>query len=200
LYQGFIKPFFDRLLALIALVITSPAIVICLIVLFITNRGKVWFIQPRPGYREKIFHVVKFKTMTDQRDASGKLLPDDQRLTAIGKFIRRTSLDELPQLVNVLKGDMSFVGPRPLLADYLPLYNSEQRRRHDVKPGITGWAQVNGRNTISWKQKFEYDIWYVDNISFGLDMRILFLTALKVMKAEGISSETSMTMEKFRGN
>jgi len=171
-----------------------------MILLAVANRGKIWFIQPRPGLKEKIFQVVKFKTMTDERDTAGKLLPDEKRLTSIGLFIRRTSLDELPQLINIVKGDMSFVGPRPLLTDYLPLYNSEQRRRHDVKPGITGWAQVNGRNTISWKQKFAYDIWYVDNISFWLDIKILFLTALKVLKAEGISSETSMTMEKFRGN
>ncbi len=138
--------------------------------------------------------------MTDERDANGVLLPDDRRLTATGKFIRKTSLDELPQLVNVLKGDMSLIGPRPLLVEYLPLYNAEQRRRHDVRPGITGWAQVNGRNAISWQQKFTYDVWYVEHISFILDMKILFMTVLKVFKAEGISSETSVTMEKFRGN
>jgi len=144
--------------------------------------------------------VIKFKTMTDDRDEKGILLPDDRRLTAVGKFIRKTSLDEIPQLFNVLAGHMSFVGPRPLLKEYLPLYNEEQRKRHLVKPGITGWAQVNGRNTLSWHQKFAYDTWYVDHISFALDIKILFLTVVKVLKAEGISSESSVTMEKFLGN
>ncbi|MBL0744010.1 sugar transferase [Chryseolinea lacunae] len=200
MYTHIVKPFFDTLCSFVILVVASPVLLGCVGLLFIANRGKVWFMQPRPGKGGEIFTVVKFKTMTDERDAQGHLLPDVQRLTAIGKFIRKTSLDELPQLVNVLKGDMSFVGPRPLLVEYLPLYNEQQRRRHDVKPGITGWAQVNGRNTVSWPQKFAFDVWYVENVSMGLDLKILFLTVLKVFKAEGISSETSVTMEKFRGN
>lgn len=200
LYVQIIKPLFDRLTALLGLILASPFIVLAMALLTVANRGNIWFTQPRPGRHGKIFRVIKFKTMTDARDAQGNLLPDDKRLTAVGKFVRKTSLDELPQLVNVLKGDMSVVGPRPLLVEYLPLYNAEQARRHDVRPGITGWAQVNGRNTISWRDKFAYDVWYVDNISFGLDLKILFLTVQKVFKAEGISSATSVTMEKFRGN
>jgi lipopolysaccharide/colanic/teichoic acid biosynthesis glycosyltransferase len=164
------------------------------------NKGKVWFRQPRPGLEGRIFTVIKFKTMTDAKDERGNLLPDSKRLTAIGKFIRKTSLDELPQLFNVLCGNMSIVGPRPLLTEYLSLYSDDQRRRHNVKPGITGWAQVNGRNAISWEQKFAYDVWYVDHQSFGLDIKILFLTVLKVVQAEGISGEGSATMERFTGN
>ena len=160
----------------------------------------ILFRQQRPGYKEKIFGIYKFRTMTNDKDKSGNLLPDEQRLVGIGKFIRSTSLDELPQLFNVLKGEMSFVGPRPLLIEYLPLYNEKQKRRHDVKPGITGWAQVNGRNAISWEQKFEYDVWYVDNQSFLLDMKILGMTFLKVVRRDGISSDTSVTMEKFKGS
>jgi undecaprenyl phosphate N,N'-diacetylbacillosamine 1-phosphate transferase len=171
-----------------------------MVLLAIANQGRVFFTQKRPGKDEKIFTVIKFRTMADVYDDQGHLLPDEHRLTAIGKVIRNTSLDELPQLINVLRGDMSFVGPRPLLVEYLGLYNAEQRRRHDVRPGITGWAQVNGRNTVSWPQKFAYDVWYVDNQSFLLDLRILFLTILKVFKAEGINSTTSVTMEKFNGN
>lgn len=200
MYTRVVKPFFDHLCSFIILVVASPILLACMVMLFIANRGKIWFTQPRPGRNGRIFTVVKFKTMTDERDADGHLLPDEKRLTAIGKFIRKTSLDELPQLFNVLKGDMSFVGPRPLLVEYLPLYSVEQARRHEVKPGITGWAQVNGRNTVSWPKKFAYDVWYVEHISLGLDLKILFLTVLKVFKAEGISSETSVTMEKFRGN
>lgn len=187
-------------MALALLVVTSPIMAIVATVLYVVNQGKVWFRQPRPGKDGKVFTVIKFRTMTDARDASGSLLPDEDRLTAVGRFIRRTSLDELPQLFNVLLGHMSFVGPRPLLVDYLPLYSAEQARRHEVKPGITGWAQVNGRNTVHWPQRFAYDVWYVDHQSFMLDMRILFMTVLKVLKAEGISSETSITMEKFNGN
>jgi undecaprenyl phosphate N,N'-diacetylbacillosamine 1-phosphate transferase len=168
--------------------------------LFIANNGQVWFQQQRPGKNGKIFTVVKFKTMTQELDAHGNLLPDEKRLTAIGAFIRRTSLDEFPQLFNVLRGDMSFVGPRPLLVEYLPLYSNEQQRRHEVTPGITGWAQVNGRNRLSWPQKFALDVWYVDHISLWLDIKILLLTIMKVFKAEGISSTTSVTMEKFHGN
>lgn len=200
MYLHFFKPLADRLIAAVALVVASPVLVIIVVLLAIANKGNVWFFQPRPGKHGKIFKVVKFKTMTDERDASGNLLPDHVRLTAIGKFVRKTSLDELPQLVNVMKGDMSLIGPRPLLVEYLPLYSAEQNRRHDVKPGITGWAQVNGRNAISWQQKFAFDVWYVDHVSLTLDLKILFLTIQKVFKAEGISSTTSVTMEKFRGN
>jgi lipopolysaccharide/colanic/teichoic acid biosynthesis glycosyltransferase len=200
LYTNFIKPLFDLLVSSLILLIASPIFLIIVIVLYFDNKGDVWFRQERPGKNGKIFSVIKFKTMTDERDASGNLLPDEKRLSAIGKLIRKTSLDELPQLLNVIGGHMSLVGPRPLLKEYLPLYNDFQCRRHDVKPGITGWAQVNGRNTVSWPQKFAYDVWYVDHISFWLDIKILFLTVMKVFKAEGISSVTSVTMEKFHGN
>lgn len=182
------------------LLVASPFLLLAMFLLFISNRGKIWFIQPRPGKDEMIFNVVKFRTMHDRRSETGELLPDEARLTWIGHLLRKISLDELPQLINVVKGDMSIVGPRPLLIEYLSLYNEEQRRRHHVKPGITGWAQVNGRNTISWQQKFDYDVWYVDHQSFWLDLKILFLTIIKVVKAEGISSTTSVTMEKFKGN
>lgn len=200
MYTSIVKPFFDKIISFFALVVISPVIFIIFVLLLFANRGKVWFKQERPGKNGRVFTVIKFKTMTDERDENGKLLPDHRRLTVVGKFIRKTSLDEIPQLFNVLLGHMSFVGPRPLLKEYLPLYNEEQRRRHLVKPGITGWAQVNGRNTLSWQQKFAYDIWYVDHISFALDIKILFLTVIKVLKAEGISSESSLTMEKFLGN
>lgn len=200
LYTIIIKPLFDRLVALIAVLFASPLMLGCMLSLAIANHGKVWFVQRRPGKNGKIFKVIKFRTMTDERNIAGELLPDEERLHGIGKFVRKTSLDELPQLLNVLKGDMSLVGPRPLLEEYLPLYSANQRRRHNVRPGITGWAQVNGRNAISWEEKFKLDVWYVENQSFLLDMKILFLTVLKVFKAEGISSATSATMEKFRGN
>jgi lipopolysaccharide/colanic/teichoic acid biosynthesis glycosyltransferase len=168
--------------------------------LYLANKGTPFFIQPRPGKDERIFKIIKFKTMTDARDANGKLLPDAQRLTTIGKIVRSSSLDEIPQLFNVLAGDMSLIGPRPLLVSYLPRYDEFQKRRHEVRPGITGWAQVNGRNAISWPQKFGYDVWYVDHLSLALDLRILWLTVLKVLKREGISSATSATMETFTGN
>jgi lipopolysaccharide/colanic/teichoic acid biosynthesis glycosyltransferase len=200
LYNNIIKPTLDKVSALIVLLLASPLIFLAAMLLFVSNKGKVWFTQSRPGRGGKIFKVVKFKTMNDARNERGELLPDEHRLTWVGQFIRKTSLDELPQLINVLKGDMSIVGPRPLLIEYLPLYNEEQKRRHQVKPGITGWAQVNGRNAISWQQKFAFDVWYVDHQSFWLDIKILFLTIAKVFKAEGISSATSVTMEKFRGN
>lgn len=173
---------------------------VVIVLLAIANKGRIWFVQPRPGLHERIFHVIKFKTMNDARNERGELLPDEVRLTWIGKIIRKTSLDELPQLFNVLRGHMSIVGPRPLLVEYLPLYNEIQKRRHEVKPGITGWAQVNGRNAISWEKKFAYDVWYADHQSFWLDIKILFLTIAKVFKAEGISSATSVTMERFRGS
>jgi undecaprenyl phosphate N,N'-diacetylbacillosamine 1-phosphate transferase len=200
MYSNVIKPFFDFLFAGLILLLAFPIVFIPCILLAFANRGKIFFIQPRPGLHGKIFHVIKFKTMNDEKDQKGNLLPDDIRLTHIGKFIRATSLDEIPQLLNVLKGDMSFVGPRPLLVEYLSLYNAQQSKRHQVKPGITGWAQVNGRNAISWQKKFEFDVWYVKNQSFLLDLKILFLTIFKVFKAEGISSESTLTMEKFTGN
>jgi lipopolysaccharide/colanic/teichoic acid biosynthesis glycosyltransferase len=170
------------------------------LLLFIRNNGSPFFLQKRPGKDEKIFRVLKFKTMTDNKDQKGRLLPDSERLTGLGKLIRKTSLDEIPQLINVLKGDMSLVGPRPLLPEYLSLYNSRQKRRHEVKPGITGWAQVNGRNAIEWNQKFEYDVWYVDHISFVLDMKIIFKTILKVIKTEGINNQGQATTIPFQGN
>ncbi len=200
MYTHNIKPLIDILLSSLILLLASPVFLLIVIVLYFINDGQVWFQQERPGKDGRIFSVIKFKTMSDEHDSQGNLLPDEKRLSRIGKLIRKTSLDELPQLLNVVRGHMSLVGPRPLLTEYLPLYNHVQRRRHEVKPGITGWAQVNGRNTVSWPQKFTYDVWYVDHISFWLDIKILFLTVMKVFKAEGISSETSVTMEKFHGN
>ncbi|UII31643.1 sugar transferase [Fulvivirga ulvae] len=200
MYRKFLKGLIDRAVAFIALIILLPLFVLCIFLLILFNRNEVFFVQPRPGKDERIFNLIKFKTMTDERDAVGNLLPDKDRLTWIGGFIRRSSLDELPQLINILKGDMSFIGPRPLLVDYLPLYNRFQRRRHDVKPGLSGWAQVNGRNTISWEKKFEYDVWYVNHQSFLLDVRILLLTVRKVLKAEGINAEGTVTMERFTGD
>jgi undecaprenyl phosphate N,N'-diacetylbacillosamine 1-phosphate transferase len=199
-YRNVIKPFFDVVTALCLFVMALPVFFITCVTLAIVNRGNIFFIQKRPGKNGKIFRLVKFKTMTDKRDSTGTLLPDDHRLTKTGLFIRKTSLDELPQLLNILAGQMSFVGPRPLLVHYLPLYNQQQMRRHEVKPGITGWAQVNGRNAITWKQKFEYDVWYVDHVSFLTDVRVLFLTVFKVLKAEGISGGSTLTMEEFKGN
>jgi undecaprenyl phosphate N,N'-diacetylbacillosamine 1-phosphate transferase len=201
MYKHFFKRLIDFTLSLIGLIAISPIFIIVWVGLTIANKGAgALFFQERPGKDEKIFKVIKFKTMTDERDASGKLLPDAERLTKVGRFVRSTSLDEIPQLINVIKGDMSLIGPRPLLVQYLPLYNENQKRRHEVRPGITGWAQVNGRNAISWDQKFEYDIWYVDNISFSLDIKVLFRTIQKVFKREGINSDTSSTMEPFKGN
>jgi lipopolysaccharide/colanic/teichoic acid biosynthesis glycosyltransferase len=200
LYKNSLKPVIDFIIALIGFLILSPLFFFILIVLLIANRGKPFFFQSRPGKGEKVFRVIKFKTMNDRKDKNGNLLPDAKRLTAAGKFIRKTSLDEIPQLLNVIKGDMSLIGPRPLLVEYLPLYNENQKRRHEVKPGITGWAQVNGRNAISWEQKFDYDVWYVEHLSFLLDLRIFFLTIQKVFKSEGINSATAVTMERFTGN
>jgi len=168
--------------------------------LYFANNGKPFFFQRRPGKGGKIFSIIKFKTMNDRRGPDGELLPDSERLTSMGKFVRKTSLDEIPQLINVLKGDMSLIGPRPLLEEYLPLYSERQKRRHDVRPGITGWAQVNGRNTVDWPQRFEMDVWYVENVSFLLDLKIVWATVSKVIKSEGVNSTTSATMEKFRGN
>ena len=195
-----LKNLFDKILALFLIILFSPIYIVVSLLIFFKMGSPILFRQKRPGYKEKIFGIYKFRTMTNEKDVDGNLLPDDKRLVGIGKFIRSTSLDELPQLFNVLKGEMSFVGPRPLLEEYLPLYNEKQKRRHDVKPGITGWAQVNGRNAISWEQKFDYDVWYVDNQSFWLDIKILWLTFLKVVKRSDISSSTSSTMEKFTGS
>lgn len=194
------KSLFDRVLALLLIFLFSPLYILVSFLIFIKMGRPILFRQKRPGYKEKIFGIYKFRTMTDEKDVDGNLLPDEQRLLGVGKFIRSSSLDELPQLLNVLKGEMSFVGPRPLLIEYLPLYNQEQKKRHKVLPGITGWAQVNGRNAISWEQKFEYDVWYVQNQSFMLDMKILWMTFLKVLKRSDISSDTSATMEKFMGS
>ena len=194
------KTLFDKTLALFLIILFSPIYIVVSLLIFFKMGSPILIRQKRPGYKEKIFGIYKFRTMTNEKDEFGNLLPDDKRLVGIGKFIRSTSLDELPQLFNVLKGEMSFVGPRPLLEEYLPLYNEKQKRRHDVKPGITGWAQVNGRNAISWDQKFDYDVWYVDNQSFWLDIKILWLTFLKVVKRSDISSSTSSTMEKFTGS
>jgi len=199
-YRDYLKRFLDLLLALIGFVILSPVFIMVVLLLLIANKGTPFFFQPRPGKDEKIFRVIKFKTMNDKKDKYGDYLPDAQRLTAVGKFMRKTSLDEIPQLLNVIKGDMSLIGPRPLLVEYLPLYNPTQKRRHEVKPGITGWAQVNGRNAISWEQKFDYDVWYIDHISFLLDLKILFFTVRKVFISEGINSRTAATMEKFKGS
>lgn len=200
MYKRYIKRWIDLLASLVIFSITLPVFIIVLLLLLVNNRGKVFFIQPRIGKDNKVFHVIKFKTMSDRKDKQGHLLPDSDRLTSLGKWIRKTSLDELPQLINVIKGDMSLIGPRPLLVEYLPLYNAIQLRRHEVLPGITGWAQVNGRNTITWEQKFSYDVWYVDNISFTLDVSILLKTLKKIIISEGINSGTSATMEKFTGS
>lgn len=188
-------------LSLVGFIIISPIFLLLWIWLYIVNKGAgAFFFQERPGKKERLFKVIKFKTMTDERDSKGNLLPDAQRLTKVGKFVRSTSLDEIPQLLNVIKGDMSLIGPRPLLVQYLPLYNETQRRRHEVRPGITGWAQVNGRNAISWEQKFAFDVWYVDHVSLSLDFKILMKTIQKVFLREGISSDSSATMEVFKGN
>ena len=190
----------DFMVAIIILLILSPILLLLIAVLSIVNRGNPFFKQGRPGFDEKPFHVIKFRTMNNQRNVQGELLSDEERLTSVGKFVRKTSLDELPQLLNVLRGDMSLVGPRPLLVEYLSLYSPIQRRRHNVKPGITGWAQVNGRNSISWKAKFDYDIWYVNNVSFWVDLKILLITIGKVLKSEGISGRGVATVEKFNGS
>ncbi|ETZ24555.1 sugar transferase [Pedobacter sp. V48] len=200
MYKNIIKPILDFILALIGFLLLSPVFIIVTLLLCITNSGAPFFFQERPGKHGRIFKVIKFKTMNDRKDREGKLLSDSDRLTGIGRFIRKTSLDEITQLINVIKGDMSLIGPRPLLPEYLPLYSEIQLRRHEVKPGITGWAQVNGRNAISWEQKFIYDVWYVDNISLILDAKIFWLTILKVVKSEGISQEGHVTAQKFRGN
>ena len=201
MYSCFLKRFIDFVVVFLVLAIIWPILLSIVIWLHFANKGAgAFFTQERPGKHGEIFKVIKFKTMTDERDEDGNLLPDERRLTKIGKFVRSTSIDELPQLIKVLKGDMALIGPRPLLPQYFPLYSKEQARRHEVRPGITGWAQVNGRNAISWTKKFELDVWYVDHCSFLLDLRIIFLTIKKVFVREGINSNTSVTMEPFTGN
>ncbi len=200
MYKTVFKRVFDFLAALLGLVLLSPVFFIVTIGLYFANQGKPFFFQSRPGKNGVIFKIIKFKTMNDKKDKAGNLLSDGERLTKIGTFVRKTSLDEIPQLFNVIKGDMSLIGPRPLLPEYLPLYNEVQKRRHEVRPGITGWAQVNGRNAISWEKKFEYDVWYVEHLSFLLDIKIIFLTLKKVFVSEGINMQGQVTTEAFKGN
>lgn len=200
MYKSFFKRFFDIFASALGIIILSPILLVAMIGLSIANKGTPFFLQIRPGKNEKLFRIVKFKTMTDDRDTSGNLLPDEMRLTKIGSLVRKTSVDEIPQLLNVLKGDMSLIGPRPLLPEYLPLYNAIQRKRHHVRPGITGWAQVNGRNAISWTRKFELDVEYVEHLNFLFDLKIFFLTIKKVIVREGISQEGQATMDVFKGN
>ena len=200
MYNFFLKRSIDFIGAFFGLLMLSPLFIFATISLFFANQGKPFFFQTRPGKNEKLFKIIKFKTMNEKKDAKGNLLADEFRLTNIGKFVRKTSLDEIPQLINVLKGEMSLVGPRPLLPEYIHLYDVIQKRRHDIKPGITGWAQVNGRNAISWQQKFEYDVWYVDNSSFFLDLKIILLTIKKVFISEGINADNSATTQAFKGN
>lgn len=200
MYKKNLKRIIDLLFSLIGFIILTPIFFIVWLLLIFANDGKPFFFQARPGKDERIFKIIKFKTMNDKKDVKGELLPDENRLTAVGKFVRKTSLDEIPQLLNVIKGDMSLIGPRPLLVQYLPLYNTHQKRRHEVRPGITGWAQVNGRNAIGWERKFDLDVWYVDNISLLLDIKIIFKTIKKVFVSEGISAEGEATMSVFKGS
>lgn len=199
MYKNFFKRIIDFLVALIGLIVLSPVFIVVTILLYIANQGKPFFFQARPGLNEKMFNIIKFKTMNDKKDSQGNYLPDSERLTPVGSFIRQTSLDELPQLINVLKGDMALIGPRPLLPQYLSLYNESQKRRHHIRPGITGWAQVNGRNAISWTKKFELDIWYIDNLSLATDVKVVMLTLKKVLKKEGINQVGQATTEAFNG-
>ena len=201
MYRHFFKRFFDFWISLIALICISPVLVVVTIWLHFVNKGAgAFFFQERPGKDAKIFKVIKFKTMTDERDAEGNLLPDAQRLTKVGRFVRSTSIDELPQLINVLKGDMALIGPRPLLVKYLPLYSKEQMRRHEVRPGISGWAQCHGRNSISWTEKFKLDVWYVDHCTLWTDLKVILITVMKVVKRDGISEEGQATIEAFNGH
>jgi undecaprenyl phosphate N,N'-diacetylbacillosamine 1-phosphate transferase len=199
MYKLLFKRIIDLLLSLLGFIFLSPIFFLLVLVLLYINKGKPFFFQSRPGKNEKIFKIIKFKTMTDEKDNDGKLLPDFERMTKIGNFVRKTSLDEIPQLLNVIKGDMSLIGPRPLIIAYLPLYSKEQAKRHDVRPGITGWAQVNGRNTITWKEKFKYDVFYVENISFLLDIKILLLTIKKVLFRDGVNSNDTVSMPHWYG-
>ena len=199
MYKRFFKRFFDIIISAALLLFASPLLIVLSILLYIQNRGDVIFYQERPGYKERPFYIMKFKTMTDQRDLDGNLLPDIKRITRLGGWIRKLSLDELPQLFNVIKGDMSLIGPRPLLFKYIPLYSERQRRRHEFKPGITGWAQVNGRNSISWNRKFDLDIEYVDTLSLSLDIKIFWMTMLKIIKREGVNQTSERPMQPFDG-
>ncbi len=200
MYNPFLKRLLDFMASFIGILLLSPIILMLIVLLGIANNGKPFFFQSRPGKKERIFKIIKFKSMNDKKDENGELLPFEQRITGVGKFIRKFSLDEIPQLFNVLKGDMSLIGPRPLLVKYLPLYNDFQKKRHNVKPGITGWAQVNGRNTISWEQKFKLDVWYTENISLKIDIKILILTIKKVLFKEDINSGKNLNMPTFTGN
>lgn len=199
MYKQVFKRILDFIIAFVVLLCISPLFFILIVFLAIANNGKPFFVQRRPGKNEKIFSIIKFKTMNDLKDSEGNLLPDKDRMTPVGTFVRKTSLDEIPQLVNVLKGDMSLIGPRPLIIEYLPVYNETQKKRHNVRPGITGWAQVNGRNSISWTKKFEYDVWYVENCSFLLDLKIIGLTLKKVLKKEDVNLSNELTSEWFNG-
>lgn len=199
MYQKFFKSLIDIVIAIMALIIFSPVFLLVALVILIAHKESPFFIQLRPGKNERLFKIIKFKTMTSKKDENGNLLPDSERLTAVGRFIRKTSLDEIPQLINILKGDMSLIGPRPLLPKYLELFDEYEKQRHLVKPGITGWAAVNGRNAISWKEKFQFDVWYVKNISFLLDLKILRKTFLKVLSSEGINMENVATTEPYNG-
>ena len=200
MYKIFFKRVLDFCAALLGFIVLLPIFSIITIYLLFSNKGKPFFFQKRPGKKERIFFIIKFKSMNDKKDTEGNLLPFEKRITKTGAFIRKYSLDEIPQLINVIKGDMSLVGPRPLLTEYLPLYNEDQKKRHNVKPGITGWAQVNGRNAISWKEKFSLDTWYVNNLSFSLDVKILLLTIKRVLKKEGVNSSDNLNMPLFKGN
>ena len=200
MYKRIFKQMIDFFIAVTALVVLSPILLIVIILLAFANKGNPFFFQNRPGLNERIFKIIKFRTMTNKLDEKGILLPDADRLTSVGKFVRKTSIDEIPQLINVLMGTMSLIGPRPLLPEYLPIFNERQKKRHSVRPGLTGWAQVNGRNTISWTRKLEYDVWYVENLSFTLDMKILFKTIKKVIISEGINTQNMATTEPFNGN
>lgn len=201
MYRKFFKRFFDIVFSMFGLIVASPLLLLVTIWLFFANKGAgVFFTQERPGKNAKVFKLIKFKTMTNERDENGNLLPDKERITKVGAFLRSTSIDELPQLLNIIKGDMSFIGPRPLLVQYLSLYSKEQARRHEVRPGISGWAQCHGRNSISWTEKFKYDVWYVDNISLKTDLIVIYLTIKKVLNREGINSSDNTTMEYFNGH
>ncbi len=200
MYKKIGKRFIDFWISLVALFFLSPFLIVLTLVGFFAMKGNPFFVQERPGQNEKIFKLIKFRTMTNEKDQNGNLLSDEKRLIPYGKFLRSTSLDELPELLNIIKGDIAIVGPRPLLVRYLPLYNEKQRRRHDVRPGLTGWAQVNGRNAVSWPDRFDLDIWYVENISVLLDIKIIFLTIITVLRRDGIHSDNSATMEEFKGN
>lgn len=200
MYRHFFKRLIDIVFSLFGFILLSPIFLLVMIGLFFANSGKPFFLQIRPGKDEKLFRIIKFKTMNDKKDKNGNLLSDGERLTSIGSFVRKTSLDEIPQLLNVIKGDMSLIGPRPLLVEYLPLYNEEQQKRHNLRPGITGWAQVNGRNAISWEKKFEYDVWYIKNCNFAIDLKISLLTFKKVLKSEDIYGANFQTVEPFKGN